>query len=93
MFIAENVIAERRGAMRPSFIRTHLEAVARAVGEGLPVLGYFYRSLMDNFEWDLGFRPRFGLYTVNYATMARTPASGSETFLALTQTDSSAQTV
>ena len=39
--------------------------------EGVPVEGYFYWSLLDNFEWDSGFWPRFGLIEVDYRTLAR----------------------
>jgi beta-glucosidase len=40
--------------------------------EGVKVLGYLYWSLLDNFEWDKGFGPRFGLIEVNYHTYQRT---------------------
>ena len=39
---------------------------------GVPVLGYFYWSLMDNFEWTLGYSERFGLIFVDYPTQKRT---------------------
>jgi len=54
--------------------RAHVHAVARAAQEGVPVRGWFYWALTDDFEWAEGFEPRFGLYRVNYATLARTPA-------------------
>ena len=38
---------------------------------------------MDNFEWEKGYRPRFGLYRLDRQTLARTPAGGSEVFAAL----------
>ena len=43
----------------------------RAKREGVPVEGYFYWSLLDNFEWAEGYRPRFGLVYVDYPTQKR----------------------
>ena len=47
-----------------------------ALADGVDVRGYTYWSLLDNFEWAEGFRPRFGLYRVDYATLARTGTAG-----------------
>lgn len=52
---------------RGEFIHRYLGNVKRAVEEGLPVIGYLYWSLMDNFEWAEGYDPRFGLIYVDYA--------------------------
>jgi beta-glucosidase len=57
---------------RVRFVRDHLEAVHAAIDQGVPVRGYFHWSLMDNFEWALGYEQRFGLVHVDYATQART---------------------
>ncbi len=48
-------------SQRESFIRNHLNYVALAVKEGVDVRGYLHWSLIDNFEWDKGFGPKFGL--------------------------------
>ena len=82
IYITENGIAEASGQHRPDFIQAHLYAVTRALAEGIPVKGFFYWSLLDNFEWAEGFRPRFGLYRVDYKTFERTEAPGCETFRA-----------
>ena len=58
---------------RISFLREHLYAVYAAIQAGAPVKGYYYWSLMDNFEWAWGYRPRFGLVRVDFATGKRTP--------------------
>jgi beta-glucosidase len=83
LYVTENGVDDRGGTLRPLFILGHLRAVARATREGIPVLGYFHWSLMDNFEWTDGFAPRFGLYRVDYPSLDRSPASGAETFAAL----------
>ena len=58
---------------RIKFLRLQLLCMERAIRDGIPVKGYFHWSLMDNLEWHLGLRPRFGLVYVNYTTLKRTP--------------------
>jgi beta-glucosidase len=57
---------------RIAFIRDHVSAIGDAIDQGVPVRGYFHWSLMDNFEWALGYGPRFGLVHVDYETFERT---------------------
>ncbi|HEX6499100.1 MAG TPA: GH1 family beta-glucosidase [Micromonosporaceae bacterium] len=57
---------------RQSFLVSHVQAVADAIRVGADVRGYFHWSLLDNFEWALGYRPRFGLVYVDYRTGERT---------------------
>jgi beta-glucosidase len=59
-------------ADRASFLLAHLDAVAAARDAGVDVRGYFYWSLLDNFEWAWGYEKRFGLVRVDYATQERT---------------------
>jgi beta-glucosidase len=62
---------------RRSYLERHLAAAADAIGEGVPLVGYFAWSLLDNFEWALGYGTRFGLVHVDYPTQRRTvKASG-----------------
>jgi beta-glucosidase len=72
IYITENGLADADDSRRETFIREHLRWVHRAIEEGVDVRGYFYWSLLDNFEWDKGFWPRFGLVEVDYATQKRT---------------------
>lgn len=80
IYITENGMActdriendEVHDPQRIDYVRRHLQALAQAKQEGLDVRGYFYWSLMDNFEWDSGYAKRFGLVHVNYATQQRT---------------------
>ncbi len=56
---------------RIAYLRAHLGAVHQAIGDGVPVQGYFVWSLLDNFEWALGYSKRFGVVYVDYTTQAR----------------------
>ena len=71
IYITENGLADAQDAQRAEFIKEHLKWVHRAISEGGDVRGYFYWSLLDNFEWDKGFWPRFGLVEVDYKTKER----------------------
>ena len=57
---------------RTAFIEMHLAAILDAIDAGVPVRGYFYWSLMDNFEWAWGYDKRFGIVRVDYETQERT---------------------
>ena len=58
---------ERRG-----YIARHIDVVRAVVGEGVDVRGYFAWSLLDNYEWAEGYRMRFGIVHVDFATQRRT---------------------
>lgn len=71
IYITENGIADAGDKKRGEFIRNNLINVHKAIQEGADVRGYLYWSLLDNFEWDKGFWPRFGLVEVDYNTQER----------------------
>ena len=58
---------------RVMFLRNYLTQLHRAVGEGVPVKGYFLWSLLDNYEWADGYGKRFGIHYVDFATQKRSP--------------------
>jgi beta-glucosidase len=58
---------------RIDFTRAYLLELRAAIGDGVPVRGYFHWSLLDNFEWAHGYKQRFGLVHVDFATQKRTP--------------------
>jgi beta-glucosidase len=60
-------------ALRVEYLRGHIAAVRSAIAQGADVRGYFVWSLLDNFEWSLGYSKRFGIVHVDYATQQRTP--------------------
>ncbi len=68
---------------RVDYLSSYLDGVARAIAEGVPVLGYFVWSLLDNFEWSLGYGRRFGLVYVDYPTLERVPKDSFEWYRGL----------
>jgi beta-glucosidase len=58
---------------RTAYLESHIDAVARAARDGVPVKGYFVWSLLDNFEWAHGYSKRFGIVYVDYPTLERVP--------------------
>jgi beta-glucosidase len=58
---------------RVAYLRAHFAAAHRAMAQGVPLAGYFVWSLMDNFEWALGYGRRFGIVYVDYSTLERIP--------------------
>ncbi len=71
IYITENGLADARDIHRAEFMREHVKWMKKAMAEGVDVRGYFYWSLLDNFEWSDGFWPRFGLVEIDYKTMER----------------------
>lgn len=58
---------------RIDYLHRYLKALRKAADEGTPIAGYFHWSFLDNFEWAQGYRERFGLVYVDYATQQRIP--------------------
>jgi len=82
LFISENGAAandvpDEKGFVadweRVAYLRAHIQAASDAIAAGVDLRGYFVWSLMDNFEWAEGYRPRFGIVRVNYETQQRIP--------------------
>ncbi|OGC69921.1 hypothetical protein A2415_00130 [candidate division WWE3 bacterium RIFOXYC1_FULL_39_7] len=65
IYITENGAADQIDRIRIKFIREMLGAAARAMKQGVNVKGYFYWSLIDNFEWHQGYWPKFGLVYID----------------------------
>jgi beta-glucosidase len=81
LYVTENGMANAdivvNGAVddqpRMDYLTAHLAQVQRAIAENVPVAGYYVWSLMDNYEWSLGYEKRFGLVHVDFDTLERTP--------------------
>jgi beta-glucosidase len=73
LLVTENGIGTTDDDLRIDYVRRALSSVLDVLDDGVGVEGYTYWSLLDNFEWALGYKPRFGLVTVDRETFARTP--------------------
>jgi beta-glucosidase len=78
VMVTESGISTDEDAERVSFVSEALEGVLRCIDDGIEVLGYTYWSLLDNFEWALGYGPKFGLVAVDRQRFDRTlkPSAG-----------------
>lgn len=73
LLVTENGIGTDDDAQRIAYVSAALDGVLRVLAEGIRVDGYTYWSLLDNFEWAMGYAPRFGLHAVDRSTFARVP--------------------
>ncbi len=80
IIITENGTAETDNRYYEDYLTAHLKVVAAALAKGVDIRGYFWWSLTDNFEWSDGFKPRFGLYEMNYRNFVRHPRPFAETY-------------
>ena len=80
LYITENGFSDALDDRRPKALLEHLAMVHRAISEGIPVRGYFYWSLVDNFEWAEGWGVRFGLIELDPETQERIPRSSASMF-------------
>ncbi len=72
LIVTENGVAVSDDSRRVAFIRRALQGVESCLADGIPVKGYCYWSLMDNFEWQKGYSMTFGLIAVDRETQERT---------------------
>jgi beta-glucosidase/6-phospho-beta-glucosidase/beta-galactosidase len=83
IYVTENGVADSAGNLRPSFLVDHIQQMQQAMADGVDVLGYFHWSLLDNFDWQYGFGPRYGLLSVDYqsdAGLPRTVTTGAQVY-------------
>ncbi len=73
--------------LRVAYLDAHLGAVRRAIADGVDVRGYFAWSLLDNLEWAHGFRKRFGIVHVDFATQKRTPKASARFYSEVIRTN------
>jgi beta-glucosidase len=81
IIITECGVADEDDSIRKLFIKRYMYAVSKAMKEGVDIRGFFYWSLMDNFEWAEGYSMKFGLYEMNSTDRKRVLRSGAGPFL------------
>lgn len=75
LIITENGIATHDSQKKIKFMKKHVDMLEKSKQKGIDVRGYFYWSLIDNYEWLQGMDARFGLYRVDFKTMERKPTN------------------
>ncbi|MFI5293935.1 MAG: glycoside hydrolase family 1 protein [Thermodesulfovibrionales bacterium] len=75
LIITENGIATRDSQKKIRFMQRHIDVLEKCRREGRDIRGYFYWTLIDNYEWLQGLDSRFGLYTVDFQTLERRPTN------------------
>ncbi|MGB8648423.1 MAG: glycoside hydrolase family 1 protein [Anaerolineae bacterium] len=80
IYITENGVFDNGRNLQTHYLVTHLAALQRAIQAGADVRGYFWWTLVDNFEWNEGYDARFGLYHLDLETQARTPKPVAEVY-------------
>jgi beta-glucosidase len=83
IYIAEAGLADAADSGRGEYITKQVEATWRALEAGVDVRSHIYWSLLDNYEWALGFEKRFGLVAVDYTTLARTARPSAQVYKAI----------
>ena len=73
IIMTENGIGTNDDEQRIRYLTGALAGLANVIDDGIDVRGYFQWSLLDNFEWTFGYRPKFGIVAVDRETFARTP--------------------
>ena len=80
VYVTENGIGTDADELRIEYVTRALAGLRRCLDDGIDVRGYFYWSLLDNFEWILGYGPTFGLVAVDRATFERRPKASAAWF-------------
>ena len=73
IIITENGVADHKDHIRKEFIQKYMYAISKSIEDGNNVAGYFYWSLMDNFEWAEGYCKKFGLIGIDFESLERIP--------------------
>jgi beta-glucosidase len=88
ILVSEHGVGTDDDAMRARFIPAALTELKKAIDDGIPVKGYCHWSLLDNFEWIFGYKPHFGLASVDRTTFKRTPKPSAAVYAAIARRNS-----
>jgi beta-glucosidase len=83
IMVTEHGVGTDDDSVRAKFIPAALKELKRAMNEGVPVKGYFHWSLLDNYEWVFGYKPHFGLATVDRTSFQRTAKPSASVYAAI----------
>ena len=88
IYVTESGLFDLGDDTQSRYLVSHLAQVQRATAAGLPVKGYFYWTLVDNFEWAEGYSARFGLYHLDVPTQTRTPRHSAQVYARIAHANS-----
>lgn len=88
IYITENGLPDSGDRLRPAHLLGHLREIWRAISFNYPVMGYYYWTLTDNFEWERGWSQRFGLIELDPETQERRPRPSAHLYREMCQTGS-----
>jgi len=88
IYITENGIEDSQDTLRPGYIIEHLKKVWKATNYLIPIKGYFYWTLVDNFEWERGWTQRFGLWGLDKTTQIRIRRKSADLYSEICRTNS-----
>lgn len=80
IYITENGLADSNDRLRSSFLKSHAEQIKNIMQSNIDLRGYFHWTLIDNFEWTEGLKPKFGLYAIDHHNNTITPRSSVDTY-------------
>jgi beta-glucosidase len=80
IIITENGVDGSDDQLRPKYLIEHLHQIWRGINFNWPVKGYFYWTLVDNFEWERGWTQRFGLWELDVETQIRQKRPSAELY-------------
>ena len=88
VIVTEHGVGTEDDSIRARLITGALAELKKAIDDGVPVKGYMHWSLMDNFEWGFGYKPKYGLVAVDRSTFKRTPKPSAAVYGAIARANS-----
>lgn len=88
VIVTEHGVGTEDDSIRARLIPSALAELKKAIDDGVPVKGYMHWSLMDNFEWGFGYKPKYGLVSVDRSTFKRTPKPSAAIYGAIARANS-----